>query len=49
MADINADFLDLAHQAGKPCELIVIEGDHTSMVAPVVDHAIDWFRQFVGP
>ncbi len=43
MARVNADFAALAERAGKPCELEIAEGDHMSMVAPSVQHAIGWF------
>lgn len=45
--EINAAFLARAKRAGKPCELVVTEGDHMSMVAPSVQHAIKWYRQHI--
>jgi hypothetical protein len=44
MDEINAAFHARATRVGKPCELVVTEGDHTSMVAPSVEHAIQWYR-----
>ena len=45
MDEINALFLKRAKGAGKTCELFVVEGDHMSMVAPSVQHAIKWFAK----
>lgn len=44
MDEINAAFLAQVKLAGKACELVVVEGDHMSMVAPSVNHAIKWYR-----
>lgn len=44
MDEINAAFLEQAKRCGKHCELVVSEGDHMSMVAPSVQHAIQWYR-----
>ena len=47
MDEINAAFVARAKTAGKPCELLVTEGDHMSMVAPSVQHAIRWYRKYM--
>ena len=47
MDEINAAFVARAKTAGKPCELLVTKGDHMSMVAPSVQHAIQWYRKFI--
>ncbi len=44
MDEINAAFLARAKRAGKACELVVSDGDHMSMVAPSVQHALNWYR-----
>ncbi|WP_437934263.1 alpha/beta hydrolase family protein [Sorangium sp. So ce341] len=36
-----------ASALGKPCEIIRVPGDHSTMVAPAVAHAIDTFRRTV--
>ena len=41
----NAPLAQQARQAGKPCELVVVRGDHQAMVAPAVQLAIAWFKQ----
>jgi hypothetical protein len=47
MGEINAAFVARPKTAGKPCELLVTEGDHMSMVAPSVQHAIQWYRKYM--
>jgi len=47
MDEINAAFVARAKTAGKPCELLVTQGDHMSMVAPSVQHAIQWYRKYM--
>ena len=44
MDEINQQFLRLATDAGKPCTMKVVDGDHMSMVQPAVQDAIAWFR-----
>ena len=44
MRDVNALLATRAQQAGKECQLVVIPGDHLSMVAPAVEKAIEQFR-----
>ena len=48
MDQVNSDFCDLVKRSGKDCELVVTDGDHMSMVAPAVQHAIKWFRKHAG-
>ncbi len=43
--EVNAPLAAKARQAGKDCELVVIQGDHQAMVVPAVQQAIAWFRQ----
>jgi dipeptidyl aminopeptidase/acylaminoacyl peptidase len=45
--DVNAPLATKAHQLGKDCELVVVEGDHQAMVIPAVQKVIAWFRQIV--
>jgi hypothetical protein len=44
MEQVNRRFATLANQSGKTCEVVVIQGDHQSMVSPSVQRAIEWFR-----
>ena len=41
--EVNAPLAAKARQAGKDCELVVVQGDHDAMVAPAVQQAIEWF------
>lgn len=37
-----------AKDAGKPCEIVMVPGDHATMVAPSVSRAIERFRGTLG-
>jgi hypothetical protein len=45
MRAVNAPLAAKAKQAGKDCELVVVPGNHQTMVAPAVLQAITWFRK----
>lgn len=42
---LNLAFQRSARQHGKSCDVVVVDGDHWSMVAPAVEDAISWFRE----
>jgi dipeptidyl aminopeptidase/acylaminoacyl peptidase len=42
----NDSFATRAKQLGKDCELVIVPGDHMTMVAPAVQKAIQKFRAF---
>ena len=44
MRDMNAVLAARAREAGKECQLVVVPGDHLTMVAPAVQQAIDQFH-----
>jgi dienelactone hydrolase len=46
--EINAALEAEARKAGKQCELVVVGGNHQTMVAPAVQQTITWFRQQSG-
>lgn len=48
LREVNAPFAQKAKQAGKNCEVVVVPGDHMTMVAPAVQKAITWFRQLAA-
>jgi dipeptidyl aminopeptidase/acylaminoacyl peptidase len=37
-----------AKEAGKDCEMMVIHGDHMTMVKPAVQETIKWFKQLMN-
>jgi dipeptidyl aminopeptidase/acylaminoacyl peptidase len=46
MGSVNRPFADLAHEAGKECQLVAIPGNHQTMVVPSVQEAIREFRSY---
>ena len=44
MRDVNVLLEARARQAGKDCHVVVVPGDHLTMVAPAVQQAIEQFR-----
>jgi acetyl esterase/lipase len=48
MRRVNEPLARSARQAGKECELVVVPGDHLTMVAPAVKRAIEQFRARAG-
>ncbi len=47
MDEVNAAFVDRAKHVGKSCDFVIVDGDHTSMVAPAVQHAIKWYQELL--
>jgi dienelactone hydrolase len=48
MRGVNEPLATRAKQMGKACELVVVPGDHLTMVAPAVKQAIQKFQQYSG-
>lgn len=46
LREVNVPLADRAQRAGKNCELVYVGGNHETMVAPAVQKAIAWFREF---
>jgi dipeptidyl aminopeptidase/acylaminoacyl peptidase len=42
--EVNEALAERARQLGKPCELVIVPGDHSAMVAPAVQKAIAQFK-----
>lgn len=42
--DNNEMFADLARKAGKKCDMVVVDGDHMTMVKPAASRAAEWFK-----
>jgi dipeptidyl aminopeptidase/acylaminoacyl peptidase len=48
MQSVNEPFASRATELGKKCELVVVPGNHQTMVAPSVKRAIEQFRAYAG-
>ncbi|MBI1918129.1 MAG: prolyl oligopeptidase family serine peptidase [Planctomycetes bacterium] len=48
MRSVNEPLADRARELRKDCKLVIVPGDHMTMVAPSVQKAIEQFRAFVG-